>query len=397
MTGDEAISVRSLMGEAEARAGTAEWGDLGFTEALGLLLDSAAETGKLTPGGWNVLRRTVLRHLGNRLALQGQLSGGPLRPVCASGEPAGRALVVTGVPRTGTTLLHNLLAQDPSWRYLRLWEALRPAARASVRSGEERSRVERDLVRQAQAWLEGFAALVPGIAAIHLGSAEGPEECDTLLQNSFASLHFDDMWNAEAYSRWLSGSALHHEYHYYALQLGVLAATDDVPRAWLLKSPGHLGHLDALAGVLPGALVAWCHRRPAEAVASWASLIRAVRSPHTDALDLATVGSQALSRAWAATERALAARPSLGATGVLDVSYPRLVADPLGVLGGVYKALDRPLPPEAGLAAQRWLAENPRHRHGRHTYGLEEFGLSSGQVAERFAPYLERFGDLVEA
>ncbi len=392
MTGARILSVRSLMDEAEARAGTHEWGDPGFTAALGLLLDSCAETAALTQDGWDVLRRTMLRHLGNRLGLQPHLVAKELE------TPRGQALVVTGLPRTGTTLVHNLLAQDPGWRYLRLWEALRPAACAGARSGAERSRMEHELLSQADTWLARLDALVPGFGAIHPTTAAGPEECDTLLQNSFASLHFDDMWSAEAYSRWLHGSALHAEYHYYALQLGVLASADELTRPWLLKSPGHLGHLDALAKALPGAVVLWCHRHPVEAVASWASLIRAVRSPHTYRLDGAALGRQALSRAWTITERALQARKPLEtAFQLLDVSYSCLLTDPIGVLGNIYAYLDRPLPPEAVLAAQRWLAENPQHRRGRHVYGLEELSLSSGQVTERFAPYIERFGALVEA
>jgi hypothetical protein len=390
VTGVRAVSVRSLMDEAEARAGTDEWGSLSFTAALGLLLDSCAETAALTPGGWDVLRRTMLRHLGNRLALQPHLA--PRE----SGTTGNLALVVTGLPRTGTTLVHNLLAQDPGWRYVRLWEALRPAGCAGARSVAERSRVEHELVSQAEAWLARFDALVPGFGAIHPTTAVGPEECDTLLQNSFASLHFDDMWSAEAYSRWLWGSALDDEYHYYALQLGVIASGDELSRPWLLKSPGHLGHLEALAKALPDAVVLWCHRHPVEAVASWASLIRAVRSPHTHRLDEVALGRQALSRAWTITERALQARKSLGTTfQLLDVSYSCLLTDPIGAVGKVYAILDRPLPPEALSAAQRWLAENPQHRRGRHVYGLEEFSLSAGQVTERFAPYLEGFGELV--
>lgn len=392
--GQAELSVGRLMDEAAARAGTDDWGDLGFTRPLGLLLDSCAETAALTPAGWDVLRRTVLRHLGNRLAMQGYLPAAA--PVLAA-APGGTAVVVTGLPRTGTTLLHNLLAQDDRWRYLRLWEALRPAGLACARDAAEPSRIRHDLVRRAQEWLDSFAALVPGFGAIHPTSAEGPEECDALLRNSFASLHFDDMWNAQAYSRWFYGAALGDEYRYYAAQLGLLAAADEAPRPWLLKSPGHLGHLDSLAEALPGALILWCHRRPVEAVASWASLIRAVRSPHTDALDPAVLGAQALSRAWLATQRAMDQRDRLGTSAVLDVAYPRLLGDPLGVLGAVYGALDLRLPTGASEAAQRWLAENPQHHRGRHAYGLDEFALSAGQVAERLAPYLDRFGDLVEA
>lgn len=408
------------MDEAEARAGSAEWGDPGFISALDLLVESCRESAGLSASGWDVLRRTLLRHLGNRLALARLLGSSPPSAGPAAGSPPasagpaagssppsagapapGRALVVTGLARTGTTLLHNLLAQDPAWRFLRLWEALRPAAAAGAPPGPDGEVLQADLVRRARDWLAHFEAVVPGFQAIHPAAPDAPEECDALLQNSFASMHFDDMFDARTYSTWLNRAPLRDEYRYYALQLEVLATTDGLPRPWLLKSPGHLGHLDALVEALPGAVVVCCHRDPAEAVASWASLVRAVRSPHTDHLDLAEVGRAALFRAWLATERAASARRRLDPDCILDVSYPQLVNDPLGVLGDVYARLDPgsagALPPVVLAGARRWLAEHPQHRHGRHVYDLAEFGLRPGEVSERFATYMERFGDLVEA
>lgn len=389
MAGD--VSVRSLMEAAATRAGTDDWGDLGFTRQLDLLVEGCRSTAELTTSGWDVLRRTVLRHLANRLSLQRQFSShaGPVR------LPA-RPVFVTGLPRTGTTLLHNLLAQDDELRILRLWEALRPAP-PSAAGSVERADAERALVRQAETWLERTYTMVPGLQAIHPATAEGPEECDVLLQNSFASLHFDDMWNAELYSVWFAAADLHEEYRYYARQLALLMGTDDAPRRWLLKSPGHLGHLDALLAAFPDALIVQCHRHPAQAVGSWASLVRAVRAPHTDRLNLAVVGRQALSRAWRASERAMQLRNGTGSQVFVDVSYERLVATPAMVVEDVYARLGRPLNPPAQGRMRRWLGDNMQYAHGRHNYGLDEFGLHADEVVERFAPYLERFGDLVEA
>jgi hypothetical protein len=378
------------MDEAASRAGQDDWGDIGFTHPLTLLIEGCRETARLTPSGWDVLRRTILRHLSNRLALQGHMS----TPGFSSRFPV-QPLVVTGLPRTGTTLAHNLLAQDDHLRVLRLWEALRPAPPTAL-SPAERAETQRLRVRQAETWLERTYAMVPGLQAIHPATAEGPEECDVLLQNSFASLHFDDMWNAEQYSTWFATADLREEYRYYARQLALLAGTDDGLTRWLLKSPGHLGHLDALFEALPDAVIVQCHRHPAQAVASWASLVRAVRAPHTAVLDLEVVGRQALARAWRATERAMQVRDTRPQAFV-DVSYERLVGRPAMVVTDVYDRLGRPLQPPAEGRMRRWLGDNLQHAHGPHNYGLDEFGLRFDEVAERFAPYLDRFGHLVEA
>lgn len=386
MTESGDISVQSLMDEAAARAESNDWGDLGFTHPLGLLLDSCRDTASLTPSGWQVLRSTVLRHLGNRLALQGPVSRRPDPPAPANSQP----IVITGLPRTGTTLLHNLLSQDGEHRVLRLWEALRPAQSR----GDDQS--ERSAMVAAQAWLERFYALVPSFKSIHPATADGPEECDALLQNSFASQHFDDMFDARAYSHWFATSSLLDAYRYYAFQLEVLSAFDEQPKPWVLKSPGHLGHLDGLLHVFPHALAVHCHRHPAQAVASYASLIRAVRSPHTDRLDPAVVGRQALERSMLAMERALDLRDATPGGRFIDVAYGQLVRQPLEVVAGIYEKLGRPLPPEGRTRMRGWLRDHPQGGHGPHRYGLDEFGLSAGEVVESFRFYMSRFGSLVQ-
>jgi hypothetical protein len=376
--------ISALLESAGSRPGHGEWGDLGFVPALELLLESCRETAALTPAGWQVLDRIVRRHLRNRLALREHLRGVPL-PVTPPVAP----IVIIGLPRTGTTMLHNLLAQDREHRALRLWEALRPGT-AAVADRAER----RHLIDQAHSWLQRSYQVAPDLPAVHPLTAEGPEECDTLLQNSFASQHFDDMFNAERYSSWFATADLHEEYRYYAQQLAVLASPDPGTEQWVLKSPSHLGHLDALLAALPDTVIVWCHRDPRQAVASYASLIRAVRTPHTERFDPVLAGDQALQRCSLAMGRALATREAAAGVRFIDISYERLVNDPLGTVAGVYDRLGTSLRLTARARMQRWLADNPQHRFGEHRYGRAEFGLSAERVAAEFGGYLDRFGVL---
>lgn len=379
------VSIRDLLESAGSRPGTGDWGDLGFVPSLELLLDSCRETADLTPAGWQVLDRIVRRHLRNRLALREHCRGIPM-PVAPPVAP----IVIVGLPRTGTTMLHNLLAQDRDHRTLRLWEALRPGSAAAA----DRSQ-RRHLIDQAQSWLQRSYQVAPDLPAVHPLTAQGPEECDTLLQNSFASQHFDDMFNAERYSSWFATADLDGEYRYYATQLGLLAAPDPGTQRWVLKSPSHLGHLDALLEAMPGAAIVWCHRDPRQAVASYASLIRAVRSPHTERFDPELAGVQALQRCCLAMGRALVTRESAPGVRFIDISYDRLVNDPLGTVSGIYDRLGSSLRGTARARMQRWLAGNPQHRYGQHRYGRAEFGLSAEQVTAEFGDYLDRFAALV--
>ncbi len=374
------LSSASLMDTAARHVGSDDWGDLGFTVALDLLLASCRERDALTPFGWRVLRSTALRHLRNRLLVESFARADPT--IDAQVLPG--AIVVTGLPRTGTTLLHNLLVLDPDNRYLRLWEALRPVppADAAARAA---------LIEQAHGWLDQFYTLVPGFRTIHALTAEGPEECDALLQNSFASQHFDDMFDAPAYSAWLSGADLSQEYSHYALQLRALASPDPVPRTWVLKSPLHVAHLDSLLHALDGALVVHCHRDPLAAVASYASLIATLRRVYETDVSAHDVGRQALERCSAAMTRALAVREVVGAESFADVRYADLVRDPVGVLRQIYRRAGRETTQPFEARVRRWVADNPASRHGSHRYGAADFGLSQDGVAAALMPYTERF------
>lgn len=358
--------------------------ELPFSRNLVLLVDSCQATAALNATGTQVVAKTVVRRLRNLAATRAYVASHPDGPA----HPLGAPLVVTGLPRTGTTLLHNLLALDPGHRALRYWEALHP-----VPAGDGGPSVA-DRRAQAERALAGFYRMVPQFQAIHRTTPDGPEECDALLQNTFASQHFDDMFDARDYSAWLATATLAEEYKHYALQLRVLSPASPVGTEWALKSPSHLGHLDSLRRALPGCTILICHRDPREAVASYASLIHTLRRAYSDAAPPAVAGSQALARSATAMARAMNARDTIGDGAFVDVSYPQLVADPVATMAGVYRRLGRPF--DAGLAeaVRQQTARHPQHEHGPHRYNLGRFGLTSAAVDDAFAVYLDRFGAL---
>lgn len=380
------LSVDSLMEQAAQRVGSDDWGDRGFETALELLLAGCRERDALTDLGWRVLRSAALRHLRNRLlvrAFAGAHADVEQRPLSG-------AIVITGLPRTGTTVLQNLLALDADNRFLALWEALRPVP---PQDGAERDA----LVERAREWLEQFYALVPSVRAIHALTPSGPEECDALLQDSFASQHFDDMFDAPAYSQWLGDAHLSSEYAHYALQLRVLAAGEESPRTWVLKSPSHLAHLDTLLDALDGPLVVHCHRPPLAAVPSYASLIATLRGAYERDLSAQRIGRQALQRSAKAMSRALAVRATRGSNAFVDVSLREIVSDPIAVVRLIYSRAGRATTPPFEQRMRAWLADNPVDKHGTHRPDGAGFGLTEEAVADVFAPYCERFADLVGA
>ncbi len=366
--------VEALVEEAAAKAGP--WpGDVPFLANLDLLVDSCRG---LNATGAEVLNRAAVRHLRNLRCLQAYVDDHPE----VARRPLDGVVVISGLPRTGTTLLHNLLALDPAHRVLRFWEALHPLP------ADAGGPAPATLQAQAERWLEGFRRLVPAFGAIHRPTATGPEECDALLQNSFASQHFDDMFDAPDYSSWLAGATLGAEYAHYALQLRVLSG----PGArWALKSPSHLGHLDALLAALPGATVVLLHRHPHEAVASYASLIATLRRAYSDDVASAEVGRQALARTATAMRRALEVCAGPAGAAVIDVSYEELARDPVAVVRSVYASTGRPLDVGVEGTVRAWAAAHRQHEHGPHRYDLATFGLTPDEVDAAFGDYIERF------
>jgi hypothetical protein len=375
------------MDRAADQIGNDDWGEEGFTEPAGLLIESCLSTGYLSVPGAAVLRSVVLRHLRNRLYLRAYMYERPHAVACHVNLP----VVITGLPRTGTSLLHNLLAQDPRYRFLALWQALHPVPPRAA--GPDRA----ELVARAETWLERFYAMTPDMRSIHPLTAEGPEECDALLQNAFVGQHLDDMFDAEEYSSRLYATDLHREYAYYALQLRILSEGADEERRWLLKSPLHVSQLDALREALPGVRILHCHRDPAQAVPSFASLILAVRRPNSDPVSLTRIGHQALWRSAVSAERAVSARGRGDPSAFFDVPFRALVRDPIGTVGRIYGWLEEPLDPAVESAMRSWLAENPRDRHGSHEYDARAFGLDPDRVRGEFDGYLDRFGSCCSA
>ncbi len=374
------------MEEATAHTGLGDWGDRGFADTLELLLASCSEAGQLTPVGWRALHKNVVRCLENRLHLQAYVGAHPE----VTAQPLSAPVVITGLPRTGTTLLHSLLALDPANRFLPFWQALRP-----VPPDPSNGLSEAGLVEEAETWLRRLYERAPEFRAVHASTAQTPEECDVLFQNAFASWHFEIAFRADAYSEWLGRAALFDEYDYYALQLR--AQTHSRPgSSWVLKSPSHLGHLDALVKSLPGATVVHCHRNPLASIPSFASLAVAVRTPYSAGVSPEEVGRQWLERFSTAMKRALEARDGQHGQRFVDVSYREMVADPVRSVHALYGRLGRRIDGDFGARMERWLADNPRHKHGVHHYDLDQFGLTPQAVNAAFASYRRRFAPAID-
>ena len=352
-----------------------------FLEALRVLCDSLEHEAALTVSG----RQSVAAALVGSLVTQARLSKHRQDHPEIDGIPVTRPVFIIGLPRTGSTLLHNLLAQHPELRGPNLWELMTPA-------GPRDARHQAEAAAACQAYVDDFYRSAPRFPAIHPFNAWRPDECHRLLGNAFQSRVYWIRFRVPSYATWLERQDLGPAYEYHRLQLKSILwrIGGGVP---VLKCPFHVWSLDALARTYPDARFISLHRDPAVIVPSTASLCAVNRAVRSDAVDRVEIG-----RFWLAhIERVVSTvaesrRTHLAGRPVLDVRHDELTRDPLGAVGRICEFIEVPLGTDVVGAMRAFLAENPRQQHGVHRYSAEEFGLDPRDLHERFAPYRREYG-----
>jgi hypothetical protein len=369
------ISEDSLLAAARHGTGLSDFGEDGFRENLRALIHAYDAAEEISPVGRIAFRVDTIRALRNRLRLEAAFRRDP----AIAEQPVRRPIFVTGLPRTGTTVLFNLLAQDPAGRAPLLWELMYPGLD------------EPAALRRSAGYMAALRWLVPRWVAIHPMAPREPEECLFLLQNSFVSLDASFRVSVPAFVDRLLAIDMRPWYAHYRRQLQLLQWRRP-ERHWVLKSPGHLLALDAIVDLFPDAAIVQTHRAPRQVIGSLCSMLAAVRSICCDPVDPRRAGRDALTWWSALLDRALAARATADPSRFADVAYDDLLADPIAVVKRLYDRFGRAYSPELEAGMRRWLRDHPQHRHGVHRYDLADYGLSPEAVDARFADYSRRFG-----
>jgi len=297
-----------------------------------------------------------------------------------------RPWVVLGLPRTGTTLLSLLMGLDPSARPLVQWQASHPVPPPDLATMEEDPRIAATAKQFRQ-----LEELNPPIRAMHPFGATLATECVTLLIFDLRSLSIETQGLLPGYGRWLEKADHREAYALHRLSLQILQSR--VPTdAWALKTPQHLWCLDTLLATYPDARLVWTHRDPRKVVSSVASLNTALHRMNSDAVDPVAVGRTWCDKLHHAVERGLEHdRAREGAPWCAHLQYTDLMADPVEAVRGLYAHFDEELHPLHERRMRQWMADRPQQHFGRHVYDPADFGLSDDAIAERFAPYTERF------
>jgi hypothetical protein len=371
----------SVLRAAERATGLDDFGPPSFRDGLRELLRCLEGEARLTLLGRTMARANLVSALATRLRL---VDWRRRHPEVAQQEIR-RPLFVLGMPRTGTTLLHGLLAQDPAARAPLTWEVATPCPAPETASFASDPRIA-----AARATERDIEKIAPGFLAIHPVGALLPQECVSLTASEFMSMQWEATYAVPSYQRWCEAQDHAPAYRWHRAFLQHLQSRHRGER-WVLKTPAHLLTLDALFGEYPDACVVQTHRAPSEVVASLASLECTLRGATTDALDPRAQGEEAaalIERMLRAGASARAAHPEREAR-FFDLAYPDLVADPFGSVKRIYERFGLPFSAELEARMREFLGANASDKHGVHRYSPAAFGLDPAQLERRYAFYTQ--------
>jgi hypothetical protein len=307
-------------------------------------------------------------------------------------HPILNPVVITGVPRTGTTALHRLMAVDRRFQGLQTWLLDSPMPRPRIDTWQDYPEF-----RKTAATLEAQYAAAPEKRAAHYRAAEEVHECCMLLRQSFVSNLWNCAWSAATYDAWWQCQSEEAAYHHYYRCVQLIGSNEPQTR-WLLKNPGHIENLDLLFAIYPDARVIQTHRDPAKAVPSLVSLLMQLNSLTEDERRQQRAETMFVrevakwSNAMRKAERVRAQFPGK----VLDVVHGEFHRDPMGILERIYSFIGMEITDDVRAGFARRIQEKPELAHGVHRYNIADYGMTEEQVREPFGDYIRRY-DLLEA
>jgi len=381
------LDAERIVQQAVTRAGCDNFGpDDGWHTGLERLTADYRRHARLTPLGRIAAHRHLVDLLANRLWMERDRAQHPE----IESRPVRAPLFIVGLPRTGTTLLHMLLAQDQANRVPETWEVMHPAPA----EGSESKRIAR--AGRELAWMERLA---PGFRVMHPLAPRLPQECIAIDSHTFNSYEFQTTHYVPDYQRWLESRDKldvyrHHQRFLQYLQWQRPLLHDMDKAHWVLKAPAHLFGLAELLSVYPDAGIVQTHRNPLKVMASLASLSTVLRAAFSESADPKSIGREMSERWGGGLLDVMAQREEgrLPADRFVDIDYRAVVGDPIELVKKIYARFDRELTPAAEQAMRDFLAANPKDKHGAHQYSLEQFGLDADEQDQRFSAYRARFG-----
>lgn len=378
-----AAALDQLHAQVSAEIGSHDFGPGDYLPGLRMLLESMDYDPRFTDFGrryaWDTVSG-VLRARALAYAAMREHPGFDAAPITAP-------VVITGIPRTGTTALHKLMALDPRFQGLQTWLTDAPMPRPPADRWADYPAFHRTAAK-----LAARLADAPGKRAAHDMAADEVDECCLILRQSFVSNLWTVGWSAASYDAWWQCQSEAPAYAHLARTMQLIGSTAPHSR-WLLKNPGHIDNLDLLFAVFPDARVIITHRDPAKAVPSLVAMLMMLH-PKVEVGRTLARGRIMLARETAKWANALRKADAVAATRpgqVLHVVHGDFHRSPEAVVERIYGFIDMDLPDRVRADMALRIAEKPELQHGAHRYDVTDYGMTEEDVRERFGDYTARY------
>jgi hypothetical protein len=382
-----ALKSTSVMAAAVKAAGSDDFGSGSYREPLDVFLGACETEAELTTFGRILITKMLAGALTNRIELhRWSLDHPEVRE-----ERIDSPWVIVGLPRTGTSVLSMLLGLDPMARPLLQWEAAHPIPPPTLEESDQDPRIARTAKE-----LAGLMKLNPPLKAMHPFGATLAQECVTLFMYDVRTLALETQAHVPTYARWLEQADMAPAYAQHRLALQTLQSRLPTER-WILKTPNHLWHLQALLATYPDARIIWTHRDPGPVVTSLASLANAGQRPLTSRADPRPTAEEWKRKCVFALGSALSYDEKAGDGWCQHVPYDDLLSDPVTTVRTLYRTFGDEVSDLHARRMEAFLEQRPQDAFGLHRYDPGDFGWTYAGLAEEFAGYTSRYRVTPEA
>lgn len=383
------LTTEAILGAARQQTGLDDLGpdEAGVRERLDVITDALRNEGNLGPVGvlsaWSQLTGLAA----NRLRIADLIARHPE----ITDIPVARPIIICGLPRTGTTHLHNLLSADPALRSLPYWESIEPVPAPGDGIEERRARTE--------AGLEVLNTGLPYFKRMHEMTTDHVHEEISLLAIDFSSMQFETTAVMPSWREYYLShdQTAHYRYLKSVLQcLTFLRPGDATPVRWVLKSPQHLEQFRPLATVFPDATFVVTHRDAVSVTLSMGTMLAYLGRLSAANVDPVLIGNYWADRLHTMLASAVRDREVLPAAQSIDVRFDEFMRDDMAMVRRIYELADQPLPPASVAAMEAFVADHPRGKFGAVLYDPAQLGLDRDELRNRFAFYTDHFDITLE-
>ena len=376
------INANEILDQTKSETGLSDLGEPLFLEGLNKLIDSINNEANLNEIGIQAQPIRIQGLLSNRLRFEEDLKKFPEILEQEIIAP----IVIVGLPRTGSTMTHRLLASDPNHTAMLWWEGRYPALLPGEKRGDIEARME-----LGKAEVDAVVAASPEALDIHPWDYKGADEEILLLEHNFLSTVPESFMALPSYSEWIEEQD--HALAYEDLKKFIQYLQWQNPgrenKRWVLKSPHHLGFIDKMISVFPDAKVIQTHRDPIKTVPSFCSMCANLFEPLTTNFDKVFIGkhwSDKLTRALNHCMNISEKHPN----NFLDLEFLNMIKDPIDEMKKIYEFIGEPFGEKTEVAMEAWREEN-KHEMGAHKYSLEEYDLTESQINDNFSKYQQKY------